>query len=204
MKNSHNDWAYLEKFRLENDLLKAHFDEHRIVFIGDSIIAGLNQYSLFREHPHFINRGINGQTSTQILQRFATDVIDLNPRKVVILVGTNDVAENGGSVTLEQIQDNFSAMLDLAKANAIQVIFCSILPVSAYYWNKKITTFDRIDILNAFLAVLGKNENANYIDFYSEFSVEKKINPTFFHDGVHPNGKGYKVMSTIFLNHLTE
>ncbi len=97
MQNSTNDWAYLERFRDENIFLKIQFDENRVVFIGDSIIAGWKQDSLFVENPNYINRGINGQTTSQILHRFTQDVIDLKPKQVVILVGTNDIAENLGS-----------------------------------------------------------------------------------------------------------
>ena len=156
MDNSNSDWAYLEKFRAENKALKNEFNENRIVFIGDSIIAGWNNHSLFIENSYYINRGINGQTTSQILHRFQQDVIDIKPKFVVILVGTNDIAENLGPITLEQIQNNFISMIELAKANAIKLVLCSVLPAYQYYWNPKIRPVEKIIDLNAFLTSLAK------------------------------------------------
>ena len=130
MNNSSTDWAYLQKFQQENEALKRQSDENRIVFIGDSIIAGWNSYPFFANNPRFINRGINGQTTAQILHRFHHDVVELKPKCVVILAGTNDVAENLGPVTLDQIKNNLEAMVSLATAYKINIILCSILPVT--------------------------------------------------------------------------
>lgn len=204
MNNSSTDWAYLQKFQQENEVLKRQSDENRIVFIGDSIIAGWNIYPFFIENPHFINRGINGQTTSQILHRFHQDVIDLNPKYVVILAGTNDVAENLGPVTLEQIKSNFNAMIALATEHKIKVILCSVLPVTEYYWNKKIQSFEKIKYINDFLAQISTDKNLLHVDFYEEFSRNHLINPQYSSDGVHPNKEGYEIISTIFVSRSSQ
>ena len=197
MDNSNSDWAYLEKFRAENEALKNEFNENRIIFIGDSIIAGWNNHSLFIENSHYINRGINGQTTSQILHRFQQDVIDLKPKFVVILVGTNDIAENLGPITFIDIKNNFISMIELAKANAIKVIICSVLPAYQYYWNPKIKPVEKIITLNAFLTSLANNTNVFYLDFYTSLEKENAMNKVFSEDGVHPNSNGYSMMSEI-------
>lgn len=197
MDNSNSDWAYLEKFRAENEALKNEFNENRIVFIGDSIIAGWNNHLLFIENSYYINRGINGQTTSQILHRFQQDVIDLKPKFVVILVGTNDIAENQGPITFIDIQNNFISMIELAKANAIKIILCSVLPAYQYYWNPKIEPVEKIIALNAFLTSLVNNKNVFYLDFYTALKKENAMNKVFSEDGVHPNSNGYYMMSEI-------
>ena len=197
MDNSNSDWAYLEKFRAENKALKNEFNENRIVFIGDSIIAGWNNHSLFIENSYYINRGINGQTTSQILHRFQQDVIDIKPKFVVILVGTNDIAENLGPITFIDIQNNFISMIELAKANAIKIILCSVLPAYQYYWNPKIEPVEKIIALNAFLTSLANNKNVFYLDFYTSLEKENAMNKVFSEDGVHPNSNGYSIMSEI-------
>ncbi|CAM4141486.1 GDSL-type esterase/lipase family protein [Flavobacterium antarcticum] len=204
MDHSNHDWAYLEKFRLANEKLKVYSDENRIVFIGDSIIAGWNEHTLFKKKPHYINRGINGQTTAQILHRFQLDVIDLKPKVAVVLVGTNDIAENCGPITLDEIKENFRSIIDLALQNNIKVILCSILPVSKYYWNPKITSFEKISVLNAFLKSCSNNKTISYLDFYHQFKNGDFINTNYFTDGVHPNLIGYTLMSSVFMNHSTE
>ena len=191
------DWAYLERYKVENRILKTEFDENRIVFIGDSIIAGWEKHSFFIENQNFINRGINGQTSSQILHRFQSDVLDLKPKIVVVLVGTNDVAENLGPISLKEIQNNFKLMIELAKVNGIKVILCSILPVSNYYWNTKVKPLAKIKTLNKYLNSLANNLNVFYIDFYTALEKENAMNTLFSEDGVHPNLAGYSIISDI-------
>lgn len=192
------DWAYLERFKVENRILKTEFDENRIVFIGDSIIAGWNEYRFFADNPHHINRGINGQTTSQILHRFQQDVIDLKPKSVVVLVGTNDVAENNGPISLIEIENNFISMIKLASANQIKVILCSILPVSRYYWNTKIKPSEKIIHLNTFLANTTNNTNVLYMDFYKVLVKQNGFNKTYSDDGVHPNSLGYSILTVLF------
>lgn len=204
MNNSDKDWAYLERYRLENELLKLNFDENRVVFIGDSIIVGWNDSSLFKENLNYVNRGINGQTTAQILHRFQNDVIDLKPKCVVVLVGTNDIAENLGPVTLEEIRNNFLSMIAIAKSNAVTVVICSILPTSHYYWNKKIQPFDKIKELNIFLASLSNNNTVFYTDFHTSLAENEGLKTTFSDDGVHPNQLGYQEMSKLLIHDLKE
>ena len=205
MQNTNPDWAYLERFKKENELhIKQNFSENNIVFIGDSIIAGWNSHSFFSTNSNFINRGINGQVTTQILHRFKQDVVSLRPKYVVILVGTNDIAENCGSISLEDIQNNFLSMLQIAEENSIKVALCSILPVSEYYWNRKIKPQEKINSLNLFLASLADNKKVYYIDFHSKMKYDNTINPKYSDDGVHPNSVGYNFMTSILINSLPE
>ena len=197
MSNSNKDWAYLERFRLENEIIQLHNDENRIVFIGDSIIAGWNKEPLFIENRHFINRGINGQTTSQILHRFQQDVIDLKPKFVVILVGTNDIAENLGPITFIDIKNNFISMIELAKANAIKVIICSVLPAYQYYWNPKIKPVEKIKDLNVYLNLLANNSSVFFLDFFAVFVENNAMNKKYTSDGVHPNSEGYTKMTKI-------
>ena len=199
MQNLKNYWAYLERFRAENQSLKMQFDKNRVVFIGDSIIEGWNQHPFFKENSHFINRGIGGQTTSQILARFTANVIQLQPKCVVISVGTNDIAENQGPITLEKIQHNFLTMIAVAKEHDLKIILCSILPVSAYYWNPKVLPGNKIRTLNAFLASLADDEMIFYIDFYTALEDDEKFNVKFTEDGVHPNLDGYTLISDILL-----
>lgn len=200
MQNLKNYWAYLEKFRAENQLLKMQFDQNRIVFIGDSIIEGWKNHSFFKENAHYINRGIGGQTSSQILVRFTADAIQLQPKCIVVLVGTNDIAENQGPISLKKIQHNFLSMIAIAKLRKIKIVLCSILPVASYYWNPKIQPLEKIKFLNTFLATLADEKMVFFVDFYTSLEQNTSMNPTFSKDGVHPNLEGYTIMSSIISN----
>lgn len=201
MQKLNPDLAYLARFKKENDLLvQQNSSNDKIVFIGDSIIAGWKNHSLFTTNAHYINRGINGQVTAQILHRFEQDVVSLRPKYVIILVGTNDIAENCGPITLEEIQQNFHTMLQIAEENNIKVVLCSILSVSEYYWNRKIKPEEKINTLNLFLASLANNKNIYFIDFHPEMKHKKGINPKYTDDGVHPNSVGYDLMSSILKN----
>lgn len=199
MQHLKNYFAYLEKFRSENQLLKTQTSENRVVFIGDSIIAGWNSNALFTKNAHLINRGINGQTSSQILVRFSADVLDLKPKCIVVLVGTNDIAENNGPTTLEKIQHNFQTIVDVAKSKNCKVILCSILPVASYYWNTKIIPMPKIKALNDFLTSSANGESVQYIDFFTALEKDNAMNPLYTEDGVHPNTSGYEIMSALLL-----
>jgi alpha-L-fucosidase len=146
-----------------------------------------------------INRGINGQTSTQILIRFTADVLDLKPKCVVVLVGTNDIAENNGPISLEKIQHHFQTIVDVAKSKSCKVILCSILPVASYYWNSKIIPIPKIKALNHFLVSLANEESVVYVDFFTALEKDNAMNPLFSDDGVHPNAAGYEIMLHVLL-----
>lgn len=198
MQHLRKTWANLQKFRDSNEILKLQFDENRVVFIGDSIIAGWKHHALFRENSQYINRGINGQTTSQILRRFQTDVIALQPKCALILVGTNDIAENNGPIALEDIQQNFLSMLSIAQENKLKVVLGSLLPASEYYWNKTIIQpLEKIIALNQFLSSLANNSNVFFLDFYTDLLYNNAMNGKYSSDGIHPNLEGYTVMTEI-------
>jgi lysophospholipase L1-like esterase len=203
IKNS--DWAYLNKYKDENKQILAPVKgENRVVFFGDSIIAGWGTI-----HPEFfigktyINRGINGQTTSQMLIRFRSDVIELKPKIVVILAGTNDIAGNTGPTTLETILGNLISMCELAKANNIEVILCSILPAHDYPWRRGMEPFKKIETLNVMIRKYGVENNILYADYHSAMADDQKgLKSIYSEDGVHPNKNGYVIMESILKNML--
>jgi lysophospholipase L1-like esterase len=200
-----NDWAYLEKYVLANQqLLKLPNNGNRIVFIGDSITEFWQRYdSAFFTQNKYINRGISSQTSSQILERFQNDVIDLEPKWVIILAGINDIAENNGPISIEDIMNNIVSMVEKALKNNIEVVLCSILPASNFYWNPKIKPIEKIKQLNILIEAYCLTEKIKFVDYYTPmvdeyFGLDKK----FTDDGVHPNLNGYLKMKTILESYL--
>lgn len=200
-----NDWAYLEKYAIENQLLlKLPNNGNRIVFIGDSITEFWQRYdSVFFTQNKYINRGISSQTTFQIQERFQNDVIDLEPKYVIILAGINDIAENNGPILIEEIMNNIISMVEKALKNNIEVVLCSILPASDFYWNPKIKPIEKIKQLNVLIEAYCLIEKIKFVDYYApmvdeNFGLDKK----FTDDGVHPNLNGYLKMNTIFESYL--
>ena len=200
-----NDWAYIEKYAIENQqLLKLPNNGNRIVFIGDSITEFWQQYdSAFFTQNKYINRGISSQTTSQIQERFQNDVIDLEPKYVIILAGINDIAENNGSISIEEIMNNIVSMVEKALKNNIEVVLCSILPASDFYWNPKIKPIEKIKQLNVLIEAYCLIEKIKFVDYYTpmvdeNFGLDKK----FTDDGVHPNLNGYLKMKTILESYL--
>ena len=200
-----NDWAYLEKYAIENQLLlKLPNNGNRIVFIGDSITEFWQRYdSVFFTQNKYINRGISSQTTSQIQERFQNDVIDLEPKYVIILAGINDIAENNGPISIEEIMNNIVSMVEKALKNNIEVVLCSILPASDFYWNPKIKPIEKIKQLNVFIEAYCLIEKIKFVDYYTpmvdeNFGLDKK----FTDDGVHPNLNGYLKMKTILESYL--
>ncbi|WP_317174703.1 GDSL-type esterase/lipase family protein [Flavobacterium sp. HJJ] len=145
-----------------------------------------------------MNRGINGQTTPQMLLRFRPDVIELKPEKVIILAGTNDIAGNTGPTTLEIILGNLISMCELAKANKIEPVLCSLLPALDYPWRKGIQSAEKIETLNTMIFQYAKANTIEYIDYYSVMADEQKgLQSIYSNDGVHPNKKGYFIMKSI-------
>lgn len=194
------DWANLQRYQKENsELPRAAAVRQRVVFMGNSITQGWAPLfaQLFPGKP-YVGRGISGQTTPQMLVRFRQDVIALKPAVVVILAGTNDIAGNTGPSTLEMIEDNIASMSELAKANGIQVVLCSVLPVFDYPWKPGIEPAPKIVALNAWIKEYAKAHGAEYADFHTAMADERQGLPrTLAADGVHPNLEGYKIMTPI-------
>lgn len=194
------DWPYLNKYKTENKQLSAPaLGEKRIVFFGDSITEGWKKINPeFFIGKSYINRGINGQTTSQMLLRFRPDVIELKPKIVVILAGGNDIAENTGPITLEMIMGNLMSMCELAKANNIEVILCSILPANDFPWKPGMEPAVKIEALNAMILKFATANDIPYVDYYSAMVDEQKgLKSIYSEDGVHPNKEGYRVMEPI-------
>jgi lysophospholipase L1-like esterase len=196
------DWPQLGRFRADNAALgPVGQGEQRVVFYGDSITDGWgrrpNTGEFFPGKP-YVNRGISGQTTPQMVVRFRQDVIDLHPAAVVILAGTNDVAGNTGPMTPEMTEDNFRSMIDLARANQIKVIIASITPAADYPWRPGLAPAAKIKTLNDWLQGYCVTRSVTYLDYYSALVGEDggmKEGTSF--DGVHPNAKGYAIMGPL-------
>jgi len=191
------DWANLEKFREANAQLQAPGkDGARVVFMGNSITegwAGANP-GYFTANP-YVNRGIGGQTTPQMLLRFRQDVIELAPKAVIILAGTNDIAGNTGPMTLGQIRDNILSMVQLAKANAILPIVCSVLPAHDYPWRPGKRPDLKIPELNDLLREMAREQDVPYLDYFSAMADTRNGLPQgYTTDGVHLTTEGYVVM----------
>ena len=196
-----SDWANLGYYKKRNrELGLPDENEKRIVFMGDSITEEWsNLYPEFFSGNYYINRGIGGQTTPQMLIRFKPDAIDLKPDAIVILAGTNDIAGNTGPSTVRMITDNIFSMAELAKAHEIKVVLASILPVYQYSWaDDVIDPPSMIDSVNSKIKEYVENQGLVYLDYYSSMVDDRKgLKLDYTGDGVHPNEAGYKVMSAI-------
>ena len=198
-KTNAQDWANLNRFKEENiQVGLPKTNEDRVVFMGNSITQGWkDKVPTFFDH-NYINRGIGGQTTPQMLIRFRPDVIDLYPKVVVILGGTNDIAGNTGPSTLEMIEDNIYSMAELAKANNIEVVLCSVLPVYDYPWQTGLEPADKIIELNRRIQKYADTHGMVYADYFSEMVDEQNgLKSDYTNDGVHPTLAGYEVMAPI-------
>ena len=201
------DWAHLKKYEQSNSELKKINEPDRVVFIGNSITEGWSNFDkdFFINNP-FVNRGIGGQTTPQMLIRFKPDVVNLNPKAVVILAGINDIAGNTGPVTIENIAENIISMAEIAKANEIKVFICSTLPAIDFPWSPGMDPGPKVVKLNSILKNYCDSNNIPYVDYFSAMSDEKgglKVPEyTTADDLVHPNLAGYKVMEKIILKAL--
>ena len=203
------DWAQLGRYREANTTVGARArNEERVVFMGDSITDfwGRSDPSQFFPGKPYINRGISGQTTPQMLIRFRPDVIALGPEAVVILAGTNDIAGNTGPSTLAMIENNLSSMAELAHSHGIRVVLASLLPVSDYGHNRdgkpiNQTTRrppDQILALNDWIKKYAASGGMTYLDYYSAMVDDKgMLKQDLSDDGLHPNAKGYAVMMPV-------
>lgn len=196
------DWPNLSRFREANAKLPPPAaGESRVVFMGDSITEGWNLEQYFPHKP-YVNRGISGQTTAQMLLRFRQDVVALKPRAVVILAGTNDIAGNTGPASLDDIEANLVSMIDIARADGIQVVLASVLPVNNYTENAGPFFIERpperILALNRWLLDYAQKNALTYTDYFSHMIDERGLlRRELADDGLHPNAAGYKLMAPL-------
>ncbi|MEI6679044.1 MAG: SGNH/GDSL hydrolase family protein [Mariniphaga sp.] len=194
------DWPNLKRYSESNTKLGLPAaNEKRVVFMGNSITDGwVRTAPEFFDGRPYIGRGIGGQTTPQMLVRFRADVVNLKPKVVVILAGTNDIAGNSGPSTLEMIQDNLASMADLAKANGIKVILCSILPAYDYPWKPGLKPYEKIRVMNKWIKAYATKKGFIYLDYYSAMVDNRPgLKVEYSSDGVHPNKLGYSIMAPL-------
>ena len=195
------DQEWVRKYRADNErLAQLPAEKDRVVFMGNSIteVWGRSRPQFFEGKP-WINRGGNGQCTSNMLLRFRADVINLKPKVVIILAGTNDIAENGGPFDFEFSQNNIASMAMLAKANGIRVILCSILPVYEYPWRKTIVDpIGKIAAMNEWIKNYAAENNHIYLDYYSAMvDARKGLKAEYTTDGVHCSPEGYALMESL-------
>lgn len=200
MRSQLQDWPNLARYRDADAALKAPAPgEQRVVFLGDSITDrwGRKVGEFFPAKP-YINRGISGQTTPQMLIRFQQDVVNLHPAAVILLGGTNDIARNTGPSTPEMIEDNVASMAAIAKENGIKMIIASILPAARYHWRPEIKGAQEIREVNQWLKTFCYQHGLVYIDYYSAMADEAGgMRPGLSSDEVHPTEKGYAIMAPL-------
>lgn len=189
------------------NFLEAKPKNKKIVFMGNSITQMWSDNSFFfKSNPSFINKGISGQTTPQMLMRFDDDVIKENANTVIILAGINDIAQNTGPIQIKDIADNIFRMAEMTQKNNINVFICSVLPANRILWNKSINPTYKVIKLNTLLKQFCKNKNIEYVDYYSEMvdwsGGLKSPLYTSKWDLVHPNKKGYEKMEEILIKKI--
>lgn len=198
------DWPNLKKYAQENHEISKNTTKGRIVWMGDSIteLWKITDPTFF-QNQLYINRGIGGQTTSQMLLRFRQDVIDLKPETVIILAGINDIAENTGPISAENILGNIISMAELAKTNQIKVVLSSILPANKFPWRPDIMPAEKVIILNTLIEKYCIKNNIVYIDYYSKMANSQKgLDTEIANDGVHPTLSGYKIMEPLAIEAL--
>lgn len=196
------DWANLERYRSENiNLQELKEEESRVVFMGNSITEGWVKMSPeFFSDNNFVGRGISGQTTPQMVLRMRQDVLDLNPKAVVILAGTNDIAGNTGPMTLDEIMGYIKSMAEIAHSNGVKVILSSVLPAHEYSWKPGMQPNIKIPALNKMIEDYSKESGHYYLDYFSAMVDDRNGLPKkYAEDGVHPTVLGYKVMEPLVL-----
>jgi len=197
-KEQHLDWANLSYYWQDNEkLIESSEEKDKIIFMGDSITEEWGRLSPeFFQSLVFVNRGIGGQTTPQMLLRFKQDVINLNPYIVFILAGTNDIAGNTGPSNIDMITNNIFSMAELGMTYNIKIVLSSILPVYKYPWSDQIKDVpETILTINEKLKSFSIQHDITYLDYYSEMVGDNRgLKKEYTTDGVHLNKNGYDVM----------
>ena len=202
----HLDWPRMDYFVHQNKAVDLGKNDGRVVFMGNSITQGWAQYmpEMF-DNQTYINRGIGGQTTPQMLLRFRQDVIDLQPELVVVLAGTNDIAGNTPLKDLETVAGHLFSMAELARAHDIKVILCSVVPAAEYPWRKGKSPDTKIPQLNKMIQDYCDVNHAHYLDYFSAMTDGKNgLIESYGYDGVHPDEDGYKVMAELVENAIDQ
>ena len=191
------DWANLGKYRETNQALKKA-DPARVVFMGDSITEFWGKEPFLHGNRHFVDRGISGQTAPQMLVRFRSDVVQLNPAVVHIMAGTNDIAGNTGPETEDETFGYIVSMVQLARANHIKVVLASVPPAADFWWRRGLDPAPKIRHLNARLRAYALGHGIVYADYWPILATsDGAMKPQYADDGVHPNARGYEAMRPI-------
>lgn len=203
VKKADKDWAQFYRYAGKNDSLTI---APAVVFMGNSITDNWAKMrpDFFEKH-NIAGRGISGQVSSQMLVRFQSDVVNLKPKAVVILSGTNDIARNNGLISLEHICDNIKSMCQIAMYNGIRPIIASVLPCAGYSWRKDLSPAEEIKELNRLLKEYADKNGFGYVDYYSALADERGGLPErFTKDGCHPNVEAYEIMEKIVLKEIKD
>lgn len=196
------DFGQLCKFQAADAAL-APATDHRVVFFGDSITELWLKYEPEFFTNDVIDRGISGQTTAQMLLRFRQDVLDLHPRVVHILAGTNDIAGNTGPTSIAWIENNLMSMTEQAQSHGIKVVLASILPAAHYSWSPAVDPIPAISELNAWLKSYAAQTGATYVDYYDALTDgHGAFRASLTLDGVHPNAAGYKIMQPLAISSI--
>lgn len=196
------DWAAFGRYAEANKNVK---QAPMLVIMGDSITDFWpnRTSSDFFNKNNIVGRGISGQVTSQMLVRFRRDVLDLKPKYVAILAGTNDIAQNQGYISAENIVGNIISMVEIARAHKIKPIVCSILPAAKYPWRPEIQSVPMVQKINQMLKDYCKKHKVKYIDFYTPMADENNGLPKkYANDGIHPTSDGYAVMEKVLLENL--
>lgn len=201
---SGQDFANYAKYEKQNQEILSKNIVPNTVFMGDSITEGWfsTDPSFFTKH-NFVGRGISGQVTSQMLLRFRDDVINLKPKRVIILAGTNDIAENQGPISLDKVFGNIVSMVELAQANDIKVVLCSLLPAYEFGWRKNMYPAEKVIAINMMIESYAKKHNIPYVDYHSEMKDSRNgLDKIYTEDEIHPTAKGYEKMESILIKKL--
>lgn len=196
------DWAYLTRYADENATITK---TPKVVFMGDSITEfWVRQRPDFFASNNYLGRGIGGQTTSEMLVRFRQDVLEIHPKYVALMVGTNDVAENNGIISLENMLDNIISMCELAKANKIKVLLCSVTPCKQYLWRKEADPQTKIPAFNALMKeYANQTKGVTYVDYFSALTDgNNACKDEYTVDNCHLTSAGYEVLEGIIQKYI--